>query len=189
MIFCKRENSSKRKTVGLPGQAATGLGGAQAVSKERRIGDYNIIMYIGIKILQGSLRYMNTVRKGRAGYILSSLRGCVVINLNGIYHSLRKALRHHQRYDPRARADIQDTVAAPRPSTQEHAIGAYFHGTMILRNSEFLKLKTITHVFSLLFFFSKRHLHSFIIFFVTLHNVILTYYAKRKYDHSDDCRL
>ena len=74
-------------------------------------------MYIGIEILQGGLRYMNTGRKGRTGRILSGLRGCVVINLNGIYHSLRKALRHHQRYDSRARADIQDAVTAPRPST------------------------------------------------------------------------
>lgn len=61
-----------------------------------------------------------------------------MVYFHRVYHGIGKPLCHHQRYETSARADVENALAASRPSAEKHAIRAYFHCAAVLCNGEFL---------------------------------------------------
>ena len=68
-------------------------------------------------------------------------------NIDGRYLSSGKALGQHQCNHPRTCSDVKNTVSTTRPRPQQHAIGAYFHATLVLIDGKLLEFEdTVTHI-------------------------------------------
>ena len=103
------------------------------------------------KLPHVALHHMNPISKRRSLHILSGLSHSLRVNVYAPNHRLRKTLRHHQRYQARTTANIQNSqsLCAIRnlsPSTKQRAVSTHLHGTTILTHCKLFEFKvTVRH--------------------------------------------
>ena len=78
--------------------------------------------------------------------MLAGLGAGARFNVDGRYVGTGVSLGHHQGYQARARADIENTPAGRAgPCTQQNAVRAHFHGAHVVLDHKLLECKTILH--------------------------------------------
>ena len=136
-----------RKRHIMPRHGARPVGAAQRLLEIRRIGHYGIIsstvVIIGSKLLEGSQPHRHPIGERRSRRVFGRLPSRQRVNLNRMDCGHGEPLRHHERDDPSAGAHIEDVCPTLRPSPQERAVGAHFHGTSVLKDGELFESEEI----------------------------------------------
>ena len=136
-----------RKGVGMTRQMPVFIGIFQGVNKVRRIA-YDEMVRVAIPLLQTAASDLQMFRPRRAVEIVRSLSSSGRINVNCIRLEAPLSgcapLCEHKRNESRPCSDIQDAQSCRilrqgTPCAQKYAIGADFHGTPVVPDSELLK--------------------------------------------------
>lgn len=109
--------------------------------EKRRVTKNGIKGFFCMKILYITLFDGNLTCKGTPGNILPGLGHRGGVDVDTCDTRLRTTLRHHERYETRARAYVEHTPTAlyPRPCSQQHPVGTYGMGALVVRDTELLK--------------------------------------------------
>ena len=129
----------------MPRLVSLPVGTLQRVVEVGRIGDDQVIAMRRMgsgKLLQRGMADGDLCGKWRALCILFRLEASPFVDVDGI-DCCRRTLCHHEGYQTRSCANIQDMVASfgVTPAAYQYAICSDFHGTFVMKHSELFELK------------------------------------------------
>lgn len=121
----------------MTGHTALSIWSLQRIGKKRRIAHNGIIR--ALMLLHPFMHDAHTCCKRRSNSVGCCLPTSTFVNINTYDGSIGIALGNHQCYDTRTRADIEYATPSTSPCSQQHTIGAYLHGTQLLRDGKMLE--------------------------------------------------
>ena len=112
-----------------------------------------------VEVLQAAVGNAYPVGHPRCHGVLAGLGAGARFNVDGRYVGTGVSLGHHQGYQARARADIENVPAGrASPCAQQDAVRAHFHGAPVLAHRKTLERKIVVR-------------HSLYFFVVTVRNL------------------
>ena len=87
--------------------------------------------------------HLHPVRPGRTGHVFTSLLHGRFVNIDGGYKGIRIPLGQHQGNQSASGTNVKHPPCPVHlcPCADQHAVGAYLHGTFIMKNYKLLELK------------------------------------------------